>query len=82
MSKNNQNPDKSMYTEQEDRLSAQSAAFLQMLTKRGILEDQSINDDMIREAARKKKCNAYHNNQLMLQHYPHGAGGNLLYAGR
>ena len=58
-----------MYAEQESRLSAQSTAFLQMLTKRGLLEDQSINDDKIREVAMKKKRNAYHNTMMMLQHY-------------
>ena len=69
MSNNKQQPDNSKYAEQESRLSTQSTAFLQMLTKRGILGDQSIDDEKIREAARKKKRNAYHNTLLMLQHY-------------
>jgi len=69
MSHNPPNPDKGLYTEPEGQCSAQSAAFLQMLTKRGIIEDQSIDDDKIREAAMKKKRNAYHNTLLMLQHY-------------
>jgi len=53
MNNNKQNSNKSMYAEQESRLSAQSTAFLQMLTKRGLLEDQTINDDRIREVAMK-----------------------------
>jgi len=47
----------------------ETEAFLQMLTSRGLLEDQSIRDDKVREAAMKKKRNAYHNVLLMLQHY-------------
>ena len=69
MSNNKPNSDKNVYARRESMLSAQSAAFLRMLTKRGILEDQTIDDDKIREAARKKKRNAYHNTLLMLQHY-------------
>ncbi len=66
---NNHDSDRNLYAEQESKLSAQSAAFIKMLTKRGILEDPDINDAKIREAAKTKKRNAYHNTQLMLQHY-------------
>lgn len=69
MSNNQKNSDKSIYDQQESKLSSQSAAFIQMLTKRGILEDKDIDDEKIREAAKKKKRNMYHNTQLMLQHY-------------
>lgn len=58
-----------LYEQQENRLSAESAAFLQMLTKRGILADQDIDDEKIRRAEQKKKRNMYHNTLLMLQHY-------------
>ena len=60
---------KTQYDQQESQLSAQSSAFLQMLTKRGILEDQAIDDEKIRQAEKKKKRNMYHNTTLMLQHY-------------
>lgn len=40
-----------------------------MLTKRGILEDQNIDDEKIRQAEKQKKRNMYHNTMLMLQHY-------------
>ena len=43
--------------------------LLQMLTERGLLEDQSIGDEKVREAVKKKKRNMFHNTQLMLQNY-------------
>lgn len=66
---NKGNSNKKQYEQQESQLSAQSAAFLQMLTKRGILEDQEIDDEKIRQAEKKKKRNMFHNTMLMLQHY-------------
>jgi len=54
---------------QTNRLSAQSEAFLRMLTDRGILEDKDIDDKAVRQAAKEKTRNAYHNTMLMLQHY-------------
>lgn len=69
MSNNQNNSDNSLYEQQESRLSAQSTAFIQMLTQRGILEDQDIDDEKIRQAKKQKKRNMYHNTMLMLQHY-------------
>ncbi len=46
-----------MFAEQESKLSAQSAAFIQHLTKRGILTDPDIGDEKIREAANEGECN-------------------------
>jgi len=40
-----------------------------MLTDRGLLKDQEIHDENVREAVQKKRRNMYHNTQLMLQHY-------------
>jgi hypothetical protein len=54
---------------QESLLSDQSKAFLRMLTQRGILEDPDIEDEAVRQAAKDKKRNAYHNTMLMLQQY-------------
>ena len=50
-------------------LDAQSAAFLEMLTKRGIVEDDKINDEKIRQADKEKKRRMFHNTQMLLQHY-------------
>lgn len=61
--------DKDRYTQQEDRLSEQSQAFLQMLTNRGIVEDSSINDERIRQADKEKKRNMYHNTMMLLENY-------------
>ena len=69
MSENQKKSDKSLYEQQENKLSAQSEAFIDMLTKRGILEDQNIDDEKIRQAEKQKKRNLYHNTMLMLQHY-------------
>lgn len=69
MSENQKKSDKSLYEQQENKLSAQSEAFIDMLTKRGILEDQNIDDEKIRQAEKQKKRNMYHNTMLMLQHY-------------
>ncbi|MDR1321461.1 MAG: hypothetical protein LBK56_08575 [Gracilibacteraceae bacterium] len=55
--------------EQERLLSGKSEAFLSMLTKRGLLEDQKISDEKVRQAAKAKKRGMYHNTQLMLHHY-------------
>jgi hypothetical protein len=60
---------KSIYEQQESQLMSQSSAFLNMLTKRGILEDHQISDEKIRKAEKDKKRNMYHNTLLMLQHY-------------
>ena len=61
--------DKTLYEQQESKLSEQSAAFIELLTKRGILEDARIDDDRIRQAKKEKKKNMYHNTFLLLQHY-------------
>ena len=60
------------YTENKNlkkNLSPQSSAFLDMLTKRGIVEDKQISDARIRQAEKKKSRRMYHNTQLLLQHY-------------
>ena len=52
---------KSLYEKQEHQLSAQSDAFIRLLTKRGILEDQRIGDEHIRQVQKEKARNMYHN---------------------
>jgi hypothetical protein len=53
----------------ERDISERSEAFVQMLTKRGLLDDPEIGDDKVRQAVKAKKRNTYHNTQLMLRHY-------------
>ena len=50
----NQQWNASAYEQQESKLSAQSTAFLNLLTKRGILADTEIRDDKIRQAQKDK----------------------------
>ncbi|MCM1508732.1 MAG: hypothetical protein NC177_16615 [Ruminococcus flavefaciens] len=61
--------DKKLYEQQENKLLAQSDAFISLLTKRGILEDHNIDDDKIRAAQKEKRKSAYHNTQMLLKHY-------------
>ena len=53
----------------DNHLSAQSAAFLDMLATRGIVEDEKINDEKIRQAEKEKRRRMFHNTELLLQHY-------------
>ena len=69
MSKNENNSGKSLYEQQENKLSQQSAAFIDLLTKRGILGDPTIDDDRVRQAKKDRKKSMYHNTFLLLQHY-------------
>lgn len=69
MCKNQNSANKELYEEQESQLSAGSDAFIKLLTKKGILEDQQIDDDRIRQAQKDKKRNMYHNTLMLLQHY-------------
>ena len=61
MPKNKKNP--------KEPLAPQSAAFLEMLTDRGIVEDDKICDERIRQADKAKKRRMFHNTQMLLQHY-------------
>ncbi len=61
--------DNSLYEQQERRIQAQSDAFITLLTKRGILADQQINDEKKRIAKQEKTKNSYHNTLMLLQHY-------------
>lgn len=61
--------DNSLYEQQEKRIQAQSDAFITLLTKRGILADQQINDEKKRIAKQEKAKNSYHNTLMLLQHY-------------
>lgn len=41
---------KSLYEQQEERILAQSDAFISLLTKRGILGDHQIDNEKVRKA--------------------------------
>ena len=56
-------------TTPKPNLSDKSAAFLEMLTNRGLVEDKFIKDDKIRKIEKDKKRKMFHNTSLMLQHY-------------
>lgn len=63
---------KSLYEQQEERILAQSDAFISLLTKRGILGDHQIDNEKVRKAKQEKNRKSYHNTQLLLQHYTRG----------
>lgn len=65
----NKQDDKKLYEQQENKLLAQSDAFISLLIKRGILEDKEIDDEKIRAAQKEKRKNAYHNTQMLLKNY-------------
>ena len=60
---------KSLYEQQEDKIREQSEAFIGLLTKRGILGDRKINDEKIRAAQQEKRKKAYHNTEMLLKNY-------------
>ena len=70
MSKIESSAGKALYEQQETKLSQQSAAFIELLTKRGILGDSSIDDDRVRQAKKEKKKSMYHNTLLPLECFP------------
>ena len=69
MSSSNKNTGDSTYMQQEFELSRQSAAFIKMLTERGMLDEQEITGEKIHDAKIEKKRKLYHNTLLLLQNY-------------
>ena len=51
---------KNLYEQQEDIIRKQSEAFITLLTHRGILGEQSIDDEKLRNARQERKKNTYH----------------------
>lgn len=66
MSKQN---DQMLYEQQEDKIRSQSDAFIQFLTKRGLLGDSSIADETMRTVQQEKNKVRYHNTELLLKQY-------------
>lgn len=64
MSKENE-----MIQEQQEKRQVQSEAVIGLLKERGILPDEGIDNEKIREARKEKQKNAYHNTMMLLKHY-------------
>lgn len=60
---------KSLYDVQESQIMEQSTIFVELLTKKGILEDKSIDDERIRKAKQATAQKAYHNTEFLLTKY-------------
>lgn len=61
--------EKKQYEQQEEKILAQSDAFVRLLTKRGILADQKVDSEKVRSAKQEKTKNSYHNTLMLLQQY-------------
>lgn len=48
---------------------AKQSAIFNLLTDRGIVEDQTIQDEKLRATQQKKRQNLFHNTELLLKHY-------------
>lgn len=64
-----QNKENNPKGKNKSKLSTQSVAFLDILTKRGIIEDKKIDDEKVRKAQKEKKRIMYHNTELLLRNY-------------
>jgi len=69
MNDKNKNSSNSTPNRQKNKLSAQSEAIMKILMERGLLEDDEISDDDIRQAVKAMKFKKFHNTQLLLKHY-------------
>lgn len=59
----------SAYDAQEMQIAAQTNAFLEMLTRRGLLKDQEINNEKVQKARQEYLQKAFHNTELLLENY-------------
>ena len=58
-----------MYDSQETQILEKTAAFAELLTRKGILEDTEITKAKRRKAQRTTAKKAYHNTNVVLSHY-------------
>ena len=65
----NKNSDKAPGEKHDGKVTNKSEALLEMLTKRGLLEEPDISDDAVRQASKSKKRKMYHNTTMMLRFY-------------
>lgn len=65
-----QNPNEKMtYEQQEAQIAEKSQAFINLLSKRGLLANPKVTNEKIRAARQKKDRDSYHNTLLLLQNY-------------
>ena len=62
--------EKKLYEQQEEKILAQSDAFISLLTKRGILADQKIDSEKVRSAKQEKTRNSCYNTLMLDQGIP------------
>ena len=55
--------------EREQKIRERSDEFIRLLTRKGILEDNRINDERVRQAQKEKRRNMYHNTSILLENY-------------
>ena len=64
------NPNEKMtYEQQEAQIAEKSQAFINLLSKRGLLANPKVTNEKIRAARQKKDRDSYHNTLLLLQNY-------------
>ena len=64
-----ENNESKKYRAQEEAVMQRSKDFIDLLAKRGFLEDTQIKDEQIRKAVKTKKRVMYHNTKLLLERY-------------
>ena len=57
------------FDEEEQRILQQAAGLLDLLAKKGVLEDHQISDERIRRARKSTAKKAYHNTEVLLDQY-------------
>lgn len=59
----------SLYDAQENQISAQTDLFMEMLTRRGLIKDQQIDNKRIQKARQEYLQHAFHNTETLLSNY-------------
>lgn len=59
----------SLYDAQELQIQKQTAGFLELLTRKGMVEDARIDSEKVRKAQKETAQKAYHNTQVLLGQY-------------
>lgn len=59
----------SLYDAQELQIQKQTAGFLELLTRKGMVEDAKIDSEKLRKAKKETAQKAYHNTQVLLGQY-------------
>jgi len=57
------------FDEEEQHILQQAAGLLDLLAKKGVLEDHQISDERIRQAKKSTAKKAYHNTEVLLDQY-------------